>query len=276
MELKDLKTVRYEVDADGVATVTLARPHRHNAWTGRMHAEYRWCLARAEGDPAVRVVVVTGDGDAFCVGADAGALTKHAEAGVYDSGLPNEVAHPGYGVRDEFDHDLVWHYGLRFPVIMAINGACAGVGMALACFADLRYAVAGAKITTAAPRLGLPAEYGLSWVLPRLIGVTRSADLLLTGRVVTGEEAAAIGLINGVLPTVSELRDHVGALAHRLATEVSPSALRATKHQLYDDLLRFDVGASVEEATSLMSEMMGGADFAEGVAALLAKRPPRF
>jgi len=268
VELKDLKTVRYEVDDIGVATVTLARPHRHNAWTGRMHAEYRWCLARAEGDPAVRVVVVTGDGDAFCVGADADALTKHAEAGVYDPGLPNEVAHPGHGVRDEFDHDLVWHYGLRFPVIMAINGACAGVG--------LRYAVADAKMTTAAPRLGLPAEYGLSWVLPRLIGVTRAADLLLTGRIVTGEEAAAIGLINGVLPSVPELRDHVGALAQRLATQVSPSALRATKHQLYDDLLRFDVGASVEEATSLMSEMMGGADFAEGVAALLAKRPPRF
>ena len=274
----ELKATRYSVDG-GVATVTLNRPHRHNAWTGRMHTEYRWCLARAEADPAVRAVIVTGEGDDFCVGADAKALSKHAEAGAYDPGLPEdptEIAHPGYGVRSELDHDFVWHWGLRLPVIAAINGACAGVGLALAAYCDLRYAVGGAKLTTATPKLGLPAEYGLSWVLPRLVGVTRAADLLLTGRVVLADEAAAIGLVNEALPSRKALAKRVAAVAGVLANEVSSDAVRATKRQLYDDLLRLDIGASVDEATALMSEMMGGRDFNEGVNALREHRAPRF
>ena len=274
----ELKATRYEVEA-GVATVTLNRPHRHNAWTGRMHTEYRWCLARAEADPSVRVVVVTGQGSDFCVGADTKALAKHAEAGAYDPGLPEdptEIAHPGYGVRPELDHDFVWHWGLRLPVIAAINGACAGVGLALAAYCDLRYAVAGAKITTATPQLGLPAEYGLSWVLPRLVGVTRAADLLLTGRVLLAEEAGAMGLLNEVLPSPKALNKRVQAVARHFASAVSPSSVRATKRQLYDDLLRLDVGASVDESTSMMSDMMGGPDFTEGVAALRDRRPPHF
>jgi len=278
MDLQDLKVTRYEV-RDGVATVTLNRPHRHNAWTGRMHTEYRWCLARAEGDPAVRVVVVTGAGDSFCVGADSGALARHVDAGAYDPGLPGDprdLARPGYGVRPELDHDFVWHWGLRVPVIAAVNGACAGVGLALACYCDLRYALAGAKLTTASARLGLPAEFGLSWVLPRLVGVTHAADLLLTGRVVLAEAAASMGLVNEVLATSDALALRVAEVAGHLATTVSPASARATKRQLYDDLLRLDVGASVDESTALMDEMMGGPEFAEGVAALRERRPPRF
>lgn len=274
----ELKATRYEVDG-GVATVTLNRPHRHNAWTGRMHTEYRWCLADAEADPAVRVVIVTGEGSDFCVGADAKALSKHAEAGAYDPGLPDDptdISHPGYGVRTELDHDFVWHWGLRLPVIAAINGACAGVGLALAAYCDLRYAVSGAKLATATPKLGLPAEYGLSWVLPRLVGVTHAADLLLTGRALQADDAAAIGLVNEVLPSRKALTKRVHEVAEHLATEVSPASVRATKRQLYDDLLRLDVGASVDESTALMSEMMGGRDFVEGVAALREQRRPRF
>ena len=199
----ELKATRVEV-AGAVATVWLHRPDRHNAWTGRMHAEYRWILAGLEADESVRAVVVTGTPPAFCVGGDRGALAGHAARGGYDPGLPTDPARPGYGVRAELDHDFAWHYGLRLPVIAAVNGACAGVGLALALFCDLRYVSATAKLTTAAPRLGLPAEFGLSWVLPRLVGVPRAADLLLSGRVVTGADTADWGLWNAVAPDGEE------------------------------------------------------------------------
>jgi enoyl-CoA hydratase/carnithine racemase len=271
----ELKATRVAVDGDGVATVHLHRPSRGNAWTGRMHTEYRWIFAQLEVDSSVRVVVVTGSGRSFCVGGDSEALAGHADRGSYDAGLPAEVANPGYGVRPELDHDFAWHWGLRLPVIAAVNGGCAGVGLALACFCDLRYAAAGAKLTTAAPKLGLPAEYGLPWVLPRLVGVTHAADLLLSGRVVPAEEAAAMALLNAVVPA-EELPDVVGAAAKRLATEVSPAAIAATKRQLYDDLLHHDVGASVETSKRLLDRMMSSPDYREGVAALREGRPARF
>jgi enoyl-CoA hydratase/carnithine racemase len=271
----ELKATRYEIDA-GVATIWLHRPHRHNAWTGRMHAEYRWIFAELEADPAVRVIVVTGTPPAFCVGADSEALASQAERGGYDPGLAEKPAQPGYGVRPELDHDFAWQYGLRRPVIAAVNGACAGIGLALAMFADLRFVSATAKITTAAPRLGLPAELGLSWVLPRLVGVTRAAELLLSGRVVTGAETEAWGLWNGVEPDGESALAAAHDCARLLATTASPESLAITKRQLYDDLLSHDVGASVEESKRLLDVMMGGPDFREGVAALREKRAPRF
>ena len=269
----DLRVVRYDV-VDAVATVTLNRPNRLNAWTGRMHAEYRWCLAQAEDDPEVRVIVVTGAGRGFCAGADAQALTQHAEAGGYDDGLREPPATPGYGVRPEFDHDFAFHYGMAKPVIAAINGPAAGVGLVLACYCDLRFAAAGAKLTTSAPRLGLPAEYGLSWVLPRLVGIGHAADLLLSSRVVLAEEAATMGLVNRVLPP-DELLPFVADYARRLATEVSPASLRETKRQLYGDL-HGDVGTAVTRSVELLDRMMGEPDYAEGVRAYVDRRPPRF
>ena len=196
----ELKATRFEVDGP-VATVWLDRPQRHNAWTGRMHAEYRWVLAELAADERVRAVVLTGTPPAFCVGADSDALAGHAERGGYDDGLRGDLARPGYGVRPELDHDFAFQFGLPFALIAAVNGAAAGVGLAVALFCDLRFVAATAKLTTAAPKLGLPAEFGMSWMLPRLVGVTRAADLLFSGRVVTGEETAEWGLWNGVLPT---------------------------------------------------------------------------
>jgi enoyl-CoA hydratase/carnithine racemase len=240
-----------------------------------MHAEYRSIMAALDEDPAVRCVIVTGTGDAFCVGADTAALTKHADRGRYDPGLPDEVATPGYGVRSEWDHDFAWHFGLRLPVIAAVNGACAGVGLVLACYCDLRFGANGAKITTAAPKLGLPAEYGLSWVLPRLIGPAHAADLLLSGRIVTAEETAAMGLFNRVVDP-AELGPLVRQYAHDLATTVSPSAVATTKRQLWSELSSLDIGESVETSKRLLNEMMAEADYREGVAALRERRPPRF
>ncbi len=271
----ELKATRVEVDGP-VATIWLHRPHRHNAWTGRMHAEYRWLVAELEGDPAVRAVVVTGTPPAFSVGGDRDALAGHADRGAYDDGLPAERANPGYGLRPELDHDMAFHYALRLPVIAAINGACAGVAFALALFCDLRFVSATAKITTAAPKLGLSAEYGTSWALPRLVGVTRAADLILTGRVVTGAETADWGLWNGVAPdgeaTLRVAREYAAALV----AGAGPEAVRMAKRQLYDDLLSHDVGAAIERAAALLDRAMGTAEYREGVAALHERRHPRF
>ncbi|MGI8662047.1 MAG: enoyl-CoA hydratase-related protein [Acidimicrobiales bacterium] len=270
----DLKVVRYATD-DGVATITLERPERLNSWTGRMHAEYRWCLARAEADKAVRVIVVTGEGRAFCAGADTEALERNAETGRYDPGVaPDDLATPGFGVRPEYDHPFAYHFGVVKPIIAAINGAAAGVGLVLACFCDMRFAAAGAKLTTSAPRLGFPAEYGLSWVLPRLVGTGHAADLLFSSRVVLAEEAATMGLVNKVLPP-EELMGFVAAYARRLATEVSPWAVAQAKRQLYADWHR-DVGAAVAESEALIVEGAARPDYAEGVKAWLEKRTPRF
>jgi enoyl-CoA hydratase/carnithine racemase len=273
MELSELKVTRYEVDG-GVATVTLARPERLNAWTGRMHTEYRALLTRAAQDPAVRVIVVTGAGRGFCAGADTRALEGHVERGGYDPGTGPELARPGYGVRPEFDADFAYHFGIAKPIIAAVNGPAAGVGFVLACYCDLRFAAAGAKLTTAHGRLGLPAEYGLSWLLPRLIGLTRAADLLLSSRVVLAEEAADIGLVNRV-EAPEELMGVTYRYAQMLATQVSPASLAATKLQMYVDLHR-DAATSVREAAGRLEVMMAGPDFQEGVAAMAQRRPPRF
>ncbi|ABE36659.1 enoyl-CoA hydratase/isomerase family protein [Paraburkholderia xenovorans LB400] len=225
----ELKVTQYEINADGVATVRFDRPNRGNSWTSRMNAEYRWIMNEADQDPAVRVIVLTGAGRHFSVGADHKALDFYAEGDkdYVASVNPEAFAQPGHGVRPEFDHELVWHWGLQKPVIAAINGACAGIAVGIAGFCDLRYAVAGAKLTTATARLGLPAEYGLSWLLPRLIGVTHAADVLLTGRIFTAEEAYHMGFVNAVF-TREEFDSRISEIATSIARTVSPRSARTT------------------------------------------------
>ena len=269
----ELKATRYECH-DGIATITLDRPHRGNAWTGRMHTEYRWSLARANLDSAVRAIVVTGSGKAFCVGGDAEALSGHARRGGYDPGTPEPLARAGYGVAPEFDASFAYHFGLDKPVIAALNGPAAGVGLALACFCDIRFGVPGAKLTTAHGKLNLPAEYGLSWMLPRLIGLARGTEILLSSRVFTTDEACGLGLVHALhapdrlLPAVY---DYVGQLIRM----VSPNSLRQTRWQIYRDLHR-SVGSAVDASEHLLSEMMQEPDYREGVAAYLEKRLPQW
>ena len=269
----ELKATRYRVE-DGIATITLARPHRMNAWTGRMHTEYRHGLARANADATVRAIVVTGEGRAFCVGADAEALSGHVARGGYDSGTDDSIARPGYGVRPEFDATFAYHFGLDKPVIAAINGPAAGVGLVLACYADLRFAATGVNLSTAHGKLNLPAEYGLSWLLPRLIGLTRANELLLSSRKFTTDEALELGLVNAVLPG-DELLPHTYEYVADLVHTVAPESLRATRRQIYTDLHR-DAAASVAESERLVEEMMRDPDFAEGVSAFREKRAPRW
>lgn len=269
----ELKTTRYGT-AEGIATITLARPHRMNAWTGRMHTEYRYLLARAEADRDVRVIVVTGEGRAFCAGADMQALEGHAARGGYDSGTGDDIARPGFGVRPEFDQNFAYHFGLTKPVIAALNGPAAGVGLVLACYADIRFAVPGAKLTTAHGRFNMPAEYGLSWLLPRIVGLARANDLLLSSRVFLTEEAHEMGLVNR-LCAPEALMDEVRAYAREMVERVAPHSLAATKRQIYVDQHR-DVGSAVAEADRLLEEMVREPDYREAVKAWMEKRPGRW
>ena len=264
---------RYEVDGR-VATITLDRPERLNAWTAAMNAEYRAHLQEAAADPGVRVIIVTGAGRGFCAGAESDDLAGHAERGAYDAGAPDDLATPGYGVRPEFDAELAYHFGIPKPILAAVNGPVAGIGFALSCYLDLRFAARGARFTTAHGKLGLPCAFGLAWLLPRLIGLPRALDLILSSRTFDADEALALGLVTDVVDG-PDLLDHVRGYAERLATTVSPASLAASKRQVYE-AFHLTAAESVRAAEALLDPMMAGPDYREGVAALREKRAPVF
>ena len=269
----ELKNTDYEID-QRVATIWLDRPHRMNAWTGRLHTEYRYLLNRANEDSGVGAIVVTGRGKGFCVGGDSQALTGHSERGSYDAGTPEDIAKPGYCVNANFNAAFAYHFGLTKPVIAAINGPAAGIGLALACFADVRFAIPGIKFTTAHGKLNLPAEYGLSWMLPRIVGLGRANDLLLTSRVFMSDEAEQIGFVNQ-LYSPETLVAESQAYAKNLIETVSPESLRQTRWQVYQHL-HGSVAASVDTSEQLLEAMMRDDDYREGVKAFLEKRKPQW
>ena len=269
----ELKATRYDIRG-AVAVIFLARPHRRNAWTGRMHTEYRFLLDKANKDRTVGAIVVSGEGDSFCVGGDSQALQDHSVRGSYDSGVSGDISVPGYGIDERFDATFAYHYGLDKPIIAAINGAAAGVGLALAAFADVRFSVPMAKLTTAHGKLNLPAEYGLSWILPRLVGLGRANDLLLTSRVFMSEEAEKIGFVNQLFSS-EKLLHETEKYARELVKNISPDSLRQTRWQIYRDQ-HDTVARSVENSEELLESMMKDEDFREGVRALVEKRIPRW
>lgn len=249
-------------DREGaVALLTLNRPDRMNAWNGDLETAYWGALDRAAADPDVRVIVVTGAGRAFCAGADMDML-QDIGGGVDGA----EVATP----RRRQTHTL----SVPKPVIAAINGACAGIGMVQALMCDLRIAAAGAKFTTAFARRGLVAEHGMSWILPRLIGPARALDLLLSGRVFLADEAAALGIVNRVVPP-EHLLDETLAYAAELATYSSPTSMAAMKRQVYGHL-DADLDDAYTHSARLMAASLRGQDFKEGVASFVEKREPAF
>lgn len=269
----ELKATEYEVN-DAIATIWLSRAHRMNAWTGRLHTEYRHLLAQADADDEVKAIVVSGRGRGFCVGGDSEALQGHSERGGYDPGTTRDIATPGYGTAEEFNAAFAYHFGLRKPIVAAMNGPAAGVGLALACFTDLRFAVSGVKFTTAHGKLNLPAEYGLSWMLPRIMGLGRANDILLTSRVFTSDEALELGFVNQLF-AAEELMSRTYDYVKQLIATVSPNSLRQTRWQIYRDLHR-DVASAVRDSEALLDQMMTEEDYQEGVAAFIAKRPPEW
>ena len=266
--------ILYEV-ADPIATITLNRPAQLNAWTGHMDAELRHAMAAAETDKSVVAIVLTGAGRGFCSGADMGRLQGIA-GGSREERPPAELAaDPGDPAADpSLRGRLSYLLSLRKPVIAAINGPCAGIGVPLALCCDLRFASERAIFTTAFARRGLIAEWGLSWLLPRLVGSAHAFDLILSARRVEAAEAGRIGLVNRVLPH-DELLSAVRSYGEELAASCSPTSLRIMKRQIYTDLLR-PLGDAMDDAIQLMHESLTRADFREGVSSFVEKRPPKF
>jgi enoyl-CoA hydratase/carnithine racemase len=247
----------------GVLTLTWNRPDRNNGWSFELEEAYFDALRAGSMDPDVRVIVVTGAGKTFCPGLDMNTLSAAAGAEGGQSITRRRSSRPHTYVRR-----------IPKPVIAAINGACAGIGFVQAVACDLRFASREAKMTVAFPRRGLPAENSLSWMLERLVGAGTAADLLLSGRVVTGEEAERIGLVNRAYDS-AELMSATMTYAKDMAANCSPRSLAVIKAQLAADWER-PIEHSRQDSLALVSQMIGKPDFNEGVKSYVDRRPPRF
>lgn len=242
-----------------VLVLTLNRPERLNAWTDELEDRYFELLDGAEADPAVRAVVLTGAGRGFCAGADMELLEGISDASAAPSGPPRTRTRP---------------LEFRKPLIAAINGAAAGLGFVEALYCDVRFAAPEVKLTTAFVRRGLIAEYGSAWLLPRIVGIGRATDLLVSGRVVLGAEALEFGLIDFVEDAESVV-DAAVAYAADLAENCSPASMAVIKEQLRRALDQ-SLDEALEEAGTQMRDSFSRPDVQEGVASYLERRPPRF
>jgi enoyl-CoA hydratase/carnithine racemase len=263
--------IRYEI-AERIATITLHRPDRLNAWTPTMGEEVRDAMRRAADDDAVRVIVLTGAGRGFCAGADMATLSRLTE-----SRGPGAVAQPppfDPSSRPDFKKRYSYFPAVPKPIFAAINGPCAGLGLVLALYCDLRFAAPEAQFTTAFSRRGLIAEHGISWTLPNLVGFSGALDLLLSARRVGADEALRLRLVDRVSPP-GELMDQVRSYASELAEAVSPRSMQVMKRQLWE--ARFQTLAeAIDTADREMAASFESEDFREGVAHYVEKRKPAF
>jgi enoyl-CoA hydratase/carnithine racemase len=268
--------ILYDV-RDRIATITMNRPERLNAWTPTMGHELYDAFQKASDDAEVRVIVVTGAGRGYCAGADMSNLQgiQRGEGGG-DAPAPRDEArtrgatalHPALATA------YAYPCSVPKPVIAALNGPVAGLGFTHMLYYDLRIASDRARFTTAFARRGLIAEHGSSWMLPRLIGMAHACDLMFTGRVIGAEEALAMGLVNRVVPH-DDLMPHVYEAAGELATLSSPRSIGVMKRLLYTHQFT-DLAAATAEGDAEMLASFPSEDFREGVASFLQKRPPRF
>lgn len=242
-----------------VMLVTLNRPERLNAWNDELEDRYFELLDEAEADPEVRAVVVTGAGKGFCAGADMNILEEASDTATTPFDRPRPRTRP---------------LELRKPLIAAINGAAAGLGFVETLYCDVRFAVPGAKFTTAFVRRGLIAEYGSAWLLPRIVGTSRALDLLMSGRVVLGSEAHGFGLVD-FLEEPESLVDAAVAYAADLAQNCSPASMAIIKGQVHR-ALDSSLDEALHEAAEQMRESFSRPDVKEGVASYLERRPPEF
>jgi enoyl-CoA hydratase/carnithine racemase len=272
----DYTQITYSV-TDGVAVITLNRPERLNAWTATMNTEVPDAIVRAAKDSAIRAIVLTGEGKGFCAGAD----MEELKAASRNEGIAPPVgtaAIPGLNdrpnVRSDFQKKFSYFPAVEKPVIAAVNGPAAGLGLILALYCDLRFASEQAKFSTAFSRRGLIAEYGLSWILPRVVGLANAVDLLFSARLVDAAEAKEMGLVNRVFPE-GGLMAGVMAYAVELATMVSPRSLRVMKKQIWEGQMQ-TLAEAIDRADKEMVVSIESEDFKEGVAHFLEKRLPAF
>ena len=261
--------VLYEATASGVAILTLNRPDRLNAWGPDIAAGFYAGIDRAEQDPAIRVIVLTGRGRGFCAGAYLGAPSSAGNVGdtMQKAGQTNLADLVG----ERPPHFVTT---LRKPVIAAINGACVGIGLTQALMCDVRFAAAGAKFAAVFARRGLIAEFGISWILPRLTSWGVALDLLLSGRTFLADEAAQLGLVKEVVAP-EDLMKRALDYAEDIALNCSPASMAVIKQQLYGDATR-DVAEANSRAEALLKESLPRPDVIEGITSFLQKRPPQF
>lgn len=265
--------ILYDVD-DGVATVTLNRPDRLNAWTRTMEGELRHAVEAAAADAGVRAIVITGAGRGFCAGADM-TLLSGLSSGEREGGAPEAAAEEAAatGVDANYSRRFSWMLRVPKPIIAAINGPIAGMGVCFAAFCDFRYVAEGAKFTTAFARRGLIAEHGVSWMLPRIVGLTNALDLLMSARTVEAQELDRLGFARLLPP--DGFVDGVRAWARELTTNSSPRSIGVMKRQVYDAMFQ-DLDTAWDVADEEMVKSFDSADFKEGVAHFLEKRAPAF
>ena len=268
--------ILYEVE-EPVAVLTMNRPANLNAFTTLMLAEVRHALAEAERDERVIGIVLTGAGRGFCAGMDMNALNTLSASGGERaeqdfSHLDASPGNPDMGENfaNMYDHLL----GLRKPLIAAVNGAAAGLGMSYALLSDLRFVEKTAKFTTAFSQRGLVAEHGMSWILPRLLGPAKALDILWTARRIGGEEAVAMGLGDRLCETGESVND-AKEYIRQLAATAAPLSLMVMKQQVYKHV-DMPIGPAMEETVRLMDESLVRPDFGEGVRSFIEKRPPNF
>jgi enoyl-CoA hydratase/carnithine racemase len=262
--------------SDGIATITLNRPDKLNAWTATMEREVRAAIEAAEDHSAVRVIILTGAGRGFCAGADMSLLGMVASQGV-DARVREQALRAGgvrEGVRADFQKKYSYFPAVTKPVIAAINGPVVGLGLVIALYCDMRFAADTARFGTAFSRRGLIAEYGLAWLLPRIVGLPNALELLFSARMVDAAEAQRMGLANAVFPQ-DVFQGKVREYARDLAANVSPRSMRVMKRQVYEGMFQtlaeaFDLSER-EMLASLQCE-----DFKEGVAHFVEKRSAAF
>ena len=272
--------ILYAVD-QGIATITLNRPDRLNAWTTVMEHEVRRGMAAAAGDDAVKVIMLTGAGRGFCAGADMSLLQGVEGSSPEDRNkaakkLADETPIPGrLDVPADFSTRYTYFPSVPKPIIAAINGPAAGLGLIMSLYADFRFAADDAVFTTAFARRGLIAEHGIDWILPRIVGLPNALDLLLSARKVRPDEAQSMGLVNKTFPATSFMEDAT-AFAKELATMVSPRSMRVMKKQLWATQISRDLGDAVLAGNAEMLQSFESADFKEGVAHFVEQRAPAF
>jgi enoyl-CoA hydratase/carnithine racemase len=265
--------------SERVATITLNRPDKLNAWTATMDQEVRAAIYEAEGDPNVRVIILTGAGRGFCAGADMSLLGAIAQQGLEgyrgpDSFLRNTSNGERQNVRPDFQKKYSYFPSIQKPVIAAVNGPAVGLGFILTLYCDLRFASETARFGTAFAKRGLIAEYGLAWMLPRLIGPANALDMLFSARLVDAHEALRMGLVNQVFPQDGFMQG-VYSYAKDLANNVSPRSMGIIKTQVYNAMFQ-TLGEAFETSEEEMVKSLQCEDFKEGVAHFVEKRAPVF
>ncbi len=268
------EAIDYTVEGP-VATITLNRPDRLNAITGKMIKEIQDAIGKADANEDIVGIILTGAGRGFCAGGDIESLQELSQGGsltAWEMGdkKPGSTAEMG----PDFQVGLLYLMAVRKPVIAAINGPCAGLGFVLAMVCDIRFASDTARFTTAFANRGLIAEHGISWILPRLIGSAHALDLLLSGRVIDSEEAVQIGIVNRTV-TSARLLDERTNYVKGLAERSAPVSMKVIKQQVYRHLSA-SLGEAARESIELMAESLKRPDFREGVLSYIEKRPPKF